>query len=96
MVFRLIEAAKPVSWRPFPILERWFMTSVFETRNLIQGKANFPASKKVYAQGSRPDIQVPFRQVTLTPTAGGAPLPLALVFLALVLIRRRRGECPTF
>ncbi len=70
MVFGLIEAAKPVSWWPFPILERWFMTSVFETRNLIQGKANFPASKKVYAQGSRPDIQVPFRQVTLTPTAG--------------------------
>ena len=46
------------------------MTSVFETRNLLQGKANFPASKKVYVQGSRSDIQVPFRQVSLTPTAG--------------------------
>ena len=46
------------------------MTSVFETRNLLQGKANFPASKKIYVQGSRSDIQVPFRQVSLTPTAG--------------------------
>ena len=46
------------------------MTSVFETRNLLQGKANFPASKKVYVQGSRSDIQVPFRQVSLTPTTG--------------------------
>ena len=46
------------------------MTSVFETRNPLQGKANFPASKKVYVQGSRSDIQVPFRQISLTPTAG--------------------------
>ena len=46
------------------------MTGVFQTSNLIQGKPNFPASKKLYIQGSRPDIQVPFRQVTLTSTAG--------------------------
>ena len=32
--------------------------------------SNFPASKKVYVTGSRPDIQVPFREVTLTPTSG--------------------------
>ena len=32
--------------------------------------SNFPASKKVYVPGSRPDIQVPFREVTLTPTSG--------------------------
>lgn len=28
----------------------------------------FPASRKIYAQGSRPDIRVPMREVTLTPT----------------------------
>ena len=44
------------------------MTSVFETKNLINGKANFPASNQVYVQGSRPDIQVPFREITLTAT----------------------------
>jgi len=35
-----------------------------------QGKSNFPASKKIYKTGSRPDIRVPFREVELTPTAG--------------------------
>jgi phosphomethylpyrimidine synthase len=35
-----------------------------------QGKSNFPASKKIYKTGSRPDIKVPFREVELTPTAG--------------------------
>lgn len=34
----------------------------------IQLKANFPASKKVYVKGSRLDIQVPMREITLTPT----------------------------
>ena len=34
------------------------------------GKASFPASRKVYHQGSRPDIRVPFREVSLTPTSG--------------------------
>lgn len=34
----------------------------------IQLKGNFPASKKVYVRGSRPDIQVPMREITLTPT----------------------------
>ena len=29
---------------------------------------NYPASKKVYIQGSRPDIQVPVREITLSPT----------------------------
>ena len=29
----------------------------------------FPASRKVYAEGSRPDIRVPMREVTLTPTS---------------------------
>ena len=29
-----------------------------------------PASKKVYVEGSRPDIRVPMREVSLTPTSG--------------------------
>ena len=36
----------------------------------IQGQTSFPASKKVYTTGSREDIKVPFREVTLTPTSG--------------------------
>jgi phosphomethylpyrimidine synthase len=31
-------------------------------------EATHPASRKVYRQGSRPDIRVPFREVTLDPT----------------------------
>ena len=27
----------------------------------------FPGSRKIYIEGSRPDIRVPFREVTLTP-----------------------------
>ena len=30
---------------------------------------NFPSSKKIYIQGSRPDIQVPMREIELSPTA---------------------------
>ncbi|MCS6805057.1 MAG: phosphomethylpyrimidine synthase ThiC [Acidobacteriota bacterium] len=30
----------------------------------------FPASRKVYIQGSREDVRVPMRQVTLSPTSG--------------------------
>lgn len=35
---------------------------------------NFTNSRKVYVQGSRPDIQVPFREISLsdTPSAFGA------------------------
>jgi phosphomethylpyrimidine synthase len=36
----------------------------------IQGKAVFPSSRKVYVPGSQPDVRVPFREVTLTPTSG--------------------------
>lgn len=36
----------------------------------LQGKSAFPASNKVYLQGSRPDVRVPFREITLTPTSG--------------------------
>ena len=30
-----------------------------------------PASQKIYVQGSRPDIQVPFRAISLTDTPTG-------------------------
>ncbi|RMG56121.1 MAG: phosphomethylpyrimidine synthase ThiC [Acidobacteria bacterium] len=33
-------------------------------------KYRFPASRKVYVQGSRPDIRVPLREIQLTPTSG--------------------------
>ena len=31
---------------------------------------NFSGSKKVYVEGSRPDIQVPMREIELSPTTG--------------------------
>ena len=46
------------------------MAQVSEDLLRRQGQSNFPASKKVYSTGSRPDIKVPFREVELTPTAG--------------------------
>ena len=58
------------------------MARVADVGQLLQGRSNFPASKKVYKKGSRADIRVPFREVTLTPTAGrfgnedNAPLEL--------------------
>ena len=33
--------------------------------------APFPASRKVYVEGSRPDIRVPMREITLTDTPTG-------------------------
>lgn len=42
-----------------------------------------PASRKVYVQGSRVDIQVPFREISLTDTPtglGGQPNPSILVY----------------
>lgn len=42
-----------------------------------------PASRKIYAQGSRPDIRVPFREITLTETPGmfgGEPNPPITVY----------------
>ncbi|HLF04283.1 MAG TPA: phosphomethylpyrimidine synthase ThiC, partial [Dehalococcoidia bacterium] len=46
------------------------MVRTIQDRTGVQGKPVFPASRKVYVEGSRPDIRVPFREVTLTPTAG--------------------------
>ncbi|MBM7648661.1 phosphomethylpyrimidine synthase [Bacillus ectoiniformans] len=39
-------------------------------QNHISIMSNFPGSKKVYVQGSRPDIQVPMREIQLSPTTG--------------------------
>ena len=40
----------------------------------------FPASQKVYVSGRRPDVQVPMREITLTPTTGrSGPEPNAPV-----------------
>ncbi len=58
------------------------MTQVFQQGLQVHGKPGFPASRKVYSQGSRRDLRVPFREVTLTPTTGrfgqeeNAPLSL--------------------
>lgn len=38
------------------------------TTNVTQMMYSFPGSKKVYVQGSRPDIQVPMREISLSPT----------------------------
>ena len=35
---------------------------------LEQCRKPFPASRKIHVQGSRPDLQVPLREVTLNPT----------------------------
>ncbi|MDF1529734.1 MAG: phosphomethylpyrimidine synthase ThiC [Sedimenticola sp.] len=43
----------------------------------------FPGSRKIYIQGSRPDIQVPMREITLTDTPatfGAEPNPPVLVY----------------
>ena len=41
-----------------------------EYTSQFQGKPSFPASQKVYREGSQPSIRVPFREVSLTPTSG--------------------------
>ncbi len=46
------------------------MVQTTEYTQAFQGKSSFPASNKVYREGSQPSIQVPFRQVTLDPTTG--------------------------
>ncbi len=46
------------------------MVQVSEEILNIQGKAVFPASRKVYVPGSKNGVNVPFREITLTPTGG--------------------------
>ncbi|GAA4714602.1 phosphomethylpyrimidine synthase ThiC [Brevibacillus fulvus] len=44
------------------------MASEFEKKDELQSLCAFPGSKKVYVQGSRPDIRVPMREIALSPT----------------------------
>lgn len=46
------------------------MSTVSKDEPKVLSTSPFPSSKKVYAQGSRPDLKVPMRQVSLTPTSG--------------------------
>ncbi len=41
-----------------------------ETAASLSVTYRFPASRKVYVRGSRPDIRVPWREIQLTPTSG--------------------------
>lgn len=51
----------------------------------------FPNSQKVFVEGSRADIQVPMREITLTPTAvaGSDPktlrLKIMLLYVSMIL-----------
>jgi len=45
------------------------LTQVLETVR-VPVPSLFPNSRKIYVQGSRPDIRVPFREVDLSPTRG--------------------------
>lgn len=38
--------------------------------NVSSSTSSFPGSKKVYVEGSRTDIRVPMREITLSPTTG--------------------------
>ena len=38
------------------------------TTTNIEIKSSFPRSKKIYVEGSRPDILVPMREITLDDT----------------------------
>lgn len=46
------------------------MSKASQTNVTIPSVTPFPASQKVYVQGSRPDIRVPVREITLQPTEG--------------------------
>ena len=46
------------------------MSQVSQDGPKVLSTSPFPSSKKVYVQGSRPDLKVPMRQVSLTPTSG--------------------------
>src|SRR6266516_2019947 len=51
------------------------MTEVIDRKLAVEPEgAAFPGSRKVYVEGSRPDIRVPFREVSLTSPA--APVRL--------------------
>lgn len=52
--------------------------------------SSFSGSKKVYVSGSRPDIQVPMREISLSPTTGtfgDEKMHLYVYTIRVVLIR---------
>ena len=46
------------------------MSSASPNQKNLSIYSGFPGSKKVYVQGSRPDIRVPMREIRLSPTTG--------------------------
>jgi len=58
------------------------MTQLADGPRVDTAAAPFPASRKAYLPGSRPDIRVPVREIALTPTTGrfgdeaNAPVPV--------------------
>lgn len=50
--------------------EIYFMSTTSLNEKHISIMSSFSGSKKVYVEGSRPDIQVPMREIELSPTTG--------------------------
>lgn len=48
------------------------MASENKPNEAVPDVSSFPGSKKVYVQGSRPDVTVPMREISLSPTTGTA------------------------
>jgi phosphomethylpyrimidine synthase len=46
------------------------MTQLADKPNTDEGTQGFPASRRAYIPGSRPDVRVPVREIELTPTTG--------------------------
>jgi len=46
------------------------MSQTIRTLPIASGNTGFPASRKIYVLGTRPDVRVPMREITLTPTTG--------------------------
>ncbi len=57
--------------------------SIPDTRNaqeVSEARKTFPNSRKVYIEGSRPDIRVPMREITLSSASGAEENPALLVY----------------
>ncbi|CAK0770848.1 phosphomethylpyrimidine synthase [Gammaproteobacteria bacterium] len=57
--------------------------TVLSPSTTVAVQAPFPSSRKVYLQGSRPDLRVPLREVTLADTpagAGGEKNPSVMIY----------------
>ena len=46
------------------------MTQLADKSETARDSSSFPNSRKVYIEGSRPDVLVPAREISLTPTSG--------------------------